>query len=335
MDANTKHPGLMATAAKRAKPALTFLAKVMAEFNSDGVPRMAAAMAYYTTFSLAPLLVIVTSIVGLILGRDAAQGQLVGQLEGQIGRESAELIQKLVTQAFTPRASIIAIVLGVLGVLGGASAVVLELRAALNNIWDVKVPPPQGVKGFLLSIVQPWLLVMLVGIVMVLSVALSAGLAGLAGTLMRIAPFLSILSGVADLVISLLVTTLAFAMALRLLPLVKLEWRDVWVGAFVTAVLFSLGKYLLSWYLAASGVGSPYGAAGALVMLLVWVYYSAQIFLLGAEFTQVFARTRGTRRKERGLLNDPPGQGPVVESEKQPSLPVDEIRPLGQRTGDR
>ncbi len=335
MDANVKHPGLIAAAAKRAKPALSFLAKVMAEFNSDGVPRMAAAIAYYTTFSLAPLLVVVTSVVGLILGRDAAQGQLVGQLESQIGRESAELIQKLVTQAFTPRASIIAIVLGVLGVLGGASTVVLELRAALNKIWDVKVPPPQGVKGFLLSIVQPWLLVMLVGIVMVLSVALSAGLAGLAGTLMRIAPFLSILSGVADLVISQLVTTLAFGMALRLLPLVKLEWRDVWVGAFVTAVLFGLGKYLLSWYLATSGIGSPYGAAGSLVMLLVWVFYSAQIFLLGAEFTQVFARTRGTRQKEGALLDDPRGQGQVVESEKQPSPPVDQIRPLGQRTDDR
>ena len=301
----------------RAKPILDFLGKVMAEFNGDGAPRMAAAMAYYTIFSLAPLLVIVIAVIGLILGQQTAQTQLVGQLAAQVGQESAELVAALVAKAFSPASSIIALVIGVLGVLGGASTVVLELQAALNNIWDVKIPPAKGIKGFLLSIVQPWFLVLAVGAVMVASVILSTVLSGLSGTLMRIAPFLSILGGVADLVISLLVTTLAFGMALKVLPLVRLAWRDVWVGAFVTAVLFGIGKYLLTWYLGTSGVGSPYGAAGSLVLLLVWVFYSAQIFLLGAEFTQVFARTLGTRSREGALLDDPRGQGRVVPVEKR------------------
>lgn len=305
----------------RAKPILDFLGKVMAEFNGDGAPRMAAAMAYYTIFSLAPLLVIVIAVIGLILGQQTAQTQLVGQLAAQVGQESAELVAALVAKAFSPASSIIALVIGVLGVLGGASTVVLELQAALNNIWDVKVPPAKGIKGFLLSIVQPWFLVLIVGAVMVASVILSTVLSGLSGGLMRIAPFLSILGGVADLVISLLVTTLAFAMALKVLPLVKLEWRDVWVGAFVTAVLFGIGKYALTWYLGTSGVGSPYGAAGSLVLLLVWVFYSAQIFLLGAEFTQVFARTAGTRSRESALLEDPHGQGRVVSTEKRKIRP--------------
>ena len=151
----------------RAKPILDFLGKVMAEFNGDGAPRMAAAMAYYTIFSLAPLLVIVIAVIGLILGQQTAQTQLVGQLAAQVGQESAELVAALVAKAFSPASSIIALAIGVLGVLGGASTVVLELQAALNNIWDVKVPPAKGIKGFLLSIVQPWFLVLIVGAVMV------------------------------------------------------------------------------------------------------------------------------------------------------------------------
>lgn len=308
------------SAAKRlaawAKPGLDFVSQTLAEFTGDGAPRMAAAMAYYTIFSLAPMLVIVIAIVGLVLGRDAAQGQLVGQLESQIGRESAELVQKLVAQAFKPGDGLIALALGVLGVLGGASTVVLELQAALNNIWDVKPLPVKGIKGFLLSIVQPWLMVMLVGVIMVASVALSAALSWLAGGLMAAAPFLGFLGGLLDLVISFVVTTLAFAMMFKFLPLVRLEWRDVWVGAGVTAILFSAGKFLLALYLAKSGVGSPYGAAGSLVVLLVWMFYSSQILLLGAEFTQVYARTRGTRQTEGGLLSDPTSQVRRVSAEK-------------------
>lgn len=299
-----------------AKPGLDFVSQTLAEFTGDGAPRMAAAMAYYTIFSLAPMLVIVIAIVGLVLGRDAAQGQLVGQLESQIGRESAELVQKLVAQAFKPGDGLIALALGVLGVLGGASTVVLELQAALNNIWDVKPPPVKGIRGFLLSIVQPWLMVMLVGVIMVASVALSAALSWLSGGLMAAAPFLGFLGGLLDLVISFVVTTLAFAMMFKFLPLVRLEWRDVWAGAGVTAILFSAGKFLLALYLAKSGVGSPYGAAGSLVVLLVWMFYSSQILLLGAEFTQVYARTRGTRQTEGGLLGDPTSQARRVSAEK-------------------
>lgn len=304
------------SAAKRvaawAKPGLAFVQKTLEEFTGDGAPRMAAAMAYYTIFSLAPMLVIVIAIVGLVLGRDAAQGQLVSQLEGQIGRESAELVQTLVANAFKPGEGIVALALGVLGVLGGASTVVLELQAALNNIWDVKPPPVNGIKGFLLALVQPWFMVMLVGAIMVASVAVSAALSWLAGGLMAAAPFLGILSGVLDFAISFVVTTLAFAMMFKYLPLVRLAWRDVWVGAGATALLFAIGKFLLALYLAKSGVGSPYGAAGSLVVLLVWMFYSSQIVLLGAEFTQVYARTRGTRQTEGALLNDSQSQQRTV-----------------------
>lgn len=295
---------------------IDFIKKLFAEFSGDGVPRMAAALAYYAIFSMAPLLVIGISIVGLFLGRDAAQGQLMGEIEGTVGHESAVFIQGLVAKMDSPAASLVSALLGGVALIAGASGVLMELQTDLNLIWDVKVQPKKGLIGFIQTQITPFIMIIIVGVVIMATVVLSTTLNAFNQTLYDIAPWLRTLSYWLDLGVSLLAITLAFAMIFKYLPLVRLDWRDVWVGGLVTAILFILGKYGISWYLSTTGAGSAYGAAGSLVVLLMFVFYSAQIFLLGAEFTQVWARTRGTRQNENNLLDQPYAWRGTVESDK-------------------
>ena len=303
--------------ASRAKPAANFLAKVWAEYNGDGVPRMAAALAYYTIFSLAPLLVIAIGIIGLALGRDAAQGQLMGQIESAVGHDSAMLIQGMMGPNSSPAAGVIGTVLGVLTLVLGASGVLMELQTDLNTMWDVKPLVRKGMTGFVFAQLQPLVMVLAVGTVMIASVAVSTVLGAMSGALRQVAPWLNVAGVLIDLLTTLASTTLAFSLAFKYLPGVRLNWRDVWFGGLVTAVLFSAGKYAISWYLGRTGAGSAYGAAGSLVVLLMFVFYASQIFLLGAEFTQVWARTHGSRQSEGALLETPSARRITVESDKQ------------------
>ena len=259
----------------------------------DYAPSMGAAIAYYTLFSIAPLLIIVIAVAGFIFGRDAVQGQIVAELRGLIGQDGALAIQGLIRSASEPAKGIVATAISVGVLLIGATTVFAELQSALDRIW--KVPPPprtSGIGNFLRMRLMAFGVVLGVGFLLLVSLVVSAGLAALTkwgGS--AIEGWDLALQGV-NFVISIAFQTVLFAMIYKLLPRAQIAWRDVWIGAVVTAVLFEVGKLAIGLYLGKSSVTSGFAAAGSIVLLLVWVYYSAQIFLLGAEFTWIYAVRR-------------------------------------------
>ena len=255
----------------------------------DNVPQLAAALAFYTIFSLAPLLIFGTYAAGLIFGPDAARGELIGQIQNLVGNEAAYLIKKLTVgkrfQAVAP-ATIIAFT----AMFIGATAVFVELHGALNKIWNVK--PTAGV---IVGIIKPRLLsfVMILGLGFLFLVSLlsTAVIGTVGGILKKFAPgVFYILTNLGTGIISFILITILFAMVFKLLTAAKISWRAVWVGAITTSVLFAVGKYLIGLYLTHSGTASIYGAAGSLVVFIFWVYYSAQVFYYGAEITYAYAR---------------------------------------------
>ncbi|HKS24245.1 MAG TPA: YihY/virulence factor BrkB family protein [Thermoanaerobaculia bacterium] len=264
------------------------------EFGEDKAQRLGAALAYYTIFSLAPLLLIAISIAGMVFGREAAQGQIFGQLHGVLGAQAAAAVQEMVKGAAKPKSGSMATIIGVVTLLFGAAGVFGQLKEALNTIWNVE-PPKKG--GFMKLIKDRFLSFAMVfgtGFLLLVSLVLDAGVAAAGHFVGSRLPGGEALWQVVQIVLSLGVVTLLFALIFRFLPDVHPTWRDVWFGAIFTAVLFVLGKFALGLYLGKSAVGSSYGAAGSLVVLLLWVYYSAQILFFGAEFTQVYARTHGS-----------------------------------------
>jgi membrane protein len=265
------------------------------EWVKDKVPRLGAALAFYTVLSLAPLLIIVIAIVGLVFGEQAAQGQLVAQIHDLVGKDGATAIEVMVANARKPTAGIISSVLSVTMLLLGATGVFSELQDSLNTIWEVEPKPGRGVWGVVRNRFLTFALVLAIGFLLLVSLVLSAALQMLgdfvSGLLSDYVSFLQ----ATNFLLSLVVFTLLFATIFKLLPDVRIGWKDVWLGAAVTAVLFVLGKSLIGLYLGRSSIGSTYGAAGSLVVLLVWVYYSAQILYFGAEFTKVYAARFGTR----------------------------------------
>jgi membrane protein len=277
------------------------LKKAFWAWNEDYAASMGAALAYYTVFSLAPLLIIVIAVAGLIFGEDAARGAIVQQLGGLMGTEGARTIQDLLEGASRPGSSAVASLIGTLTLLVGATTVLAELQSALDRVW--RAPAAEPISGvFAILRARVLSLGMLIALAFLLLVSLVIGAALTALGKWGVATFpavVMLLQGV-NLAFGFAVTALLFASAYRILPRVKIAWSDVWTGAVVTAALFTLGKYLISLYLGRAGVSSGFGAAGSLVVLLVWVYYSAQIFLLGAEFTWVYAHSHGSRRSMRG-----------------------------------
>ena len=263
----------------------------------DYAPSMGAAISYYTVFSIAPLLIIVIAVAGLVWGRDAVQGEIVAQLTGLIGHDGAVGVQALIESANKPAKGVIATVISVAVLLVGATTVFAELQSALDRVWDV--PPSQKASGIWATLRARLLsLGFILGLGFLLSVSLvfSAGMAAFGGWANGLFPGWEVLLQMVNTVISLGISSLLFAMIFKLMPQATVSWRDVWVGAAVTAVLFEVGKALIGLYIGKSSVTSSFAAAGSLVVLLVWVYYSAQIFLLGAEFTWVFAHEHGSRR---------------------------------------
>ncbi len=262
----------------------------------DKVPRMGAALSYYTIFSIAPLLVIAIGIAGLVFGREAAQHQIVGQIAGVVGETSAKAIQEMLSHAWLNGASVWATVVGVIVLLFGSTGVFVELQDALNTIWKVAPKPGRPIWEMLRERFLSLTVVVGIGFLLLVSLLISAVLSALVKFLTPAS-----LPGGATLwqVINNLVTfgflILVFAFMFKALPDVKIPWRSVWVGAIVTAVLFTLGKYLIGLYVGQTSTQSAFGAAGALVLMLVWVYYSAQIFFFGVELTRVYALRTGTR----------------------------------------
>jgi membrane protein len=263
----------------------------------DRASSMGAALSYYTVFSIAPLLLIVISVAGLVFGREAAQGAIVAQLSSLIGTSGAHTVQELLRSVSKPHEGVIATIAGVVLLLVGATTVFAELEDDLNRVW--KVPPkaqPSGLWGWLRSRLLSIGLILAIGFLLLVSLAAGAFLSSVGEWSSRLLGGWAEIAALLNTVFSFAVVTALFAIIYRFMPQTRVEWRDVAVGSVVTALLFTVGKYLIGLYIGKSAVTSGFGAAGSLAVLLVWVYYSAQIFLLGAEFTAAFAHTYGSRQ---------------------------------------
>ncbi|CAN5492451.1 YihY/virulence factor BrkB family protein [soil metagenome] len=265
------------------------------EWLDDKAPRLAASLALYTLLSLAPLLILAVSVAGLIFGEEAAKGGISGQLAGILGEKGALAVQAILANAKTPSSGVAGTIVGLALALFGASGVFGELQGALNTIWDVDTKPGRGVKGFIKDRFFSFTLVLGVAFLLLVSLVLSAGLAAVGAYLSSSMPGGEVVWQVANFLISLGVTTVLLALIYKVVPDVKIRWQDVWVGALATAALFTLGKFAIGMYVGRSAVASPFGAAGSVVALVVWVYYSAQILFFGAELTQVWARNHGAK----------------------------------------
>ncbi|MCK6593020.1 MAG: YihY/virulence factor BrkB family protein, partial [Polyangiaceae bacterium] len=267
-----------------------------ATFNDwidDNVPRLGAALAYYTLFSRAPMLVVAIAIAGFVFGEEAARGEIFVQLQTLIGAEGAKLVESLLQSVSKPSHGLLATVLGVFTFILGATTAFVELQSALNTVWEVQPKPGRGVKGLLRDRILSFGMLLGIGFLLLVSLAVSAALSAFSTFMGNRVPGFYYFAQLMNFVLSIGVQTVLFAMMYKFLPDVKLAWRDVWVGAFSTSVLFTLGKFLLGFYIGSSSVTSGYGAAGSVAVLLLWVYYSTQILLLGAEFTQIYAERFG------------------------------------------
>jgi len=265
------------------------------EFGEDKVLRLSAALAYYSLFSIAPLVIIVVAVAGLVFGTEAVSGQLQGQLRGIVGDNGAQMIESMVGAARKPHQSVVAMIIGVVTLLLGASGVFGQLQDALDTIWEVKPKPGRGIPGMLRDRFLSMAMVLGTGFLLLISMILSAGLMALTGFMGNAFGIAPVLLEVLNNVVSFAVITLLFAMIFKFLPDVNVAWSNVWGGAIFTAALFTVGKYLLGLYLGRAATASAYGAAGSLMVILLWVYYSSVILFFGAEFTQVYAKERGAR----------------------------------------
>lgn len=257
---------------------------------ADNAPSMGAALSYYTLFSLAPLLIIVIAVAGMLYGEQAAQGEIVGQLRGLIGIQGALAVEELLKVGREPTQGVVATVIGIVLLLLGATAVFAELQNALDRIWRVPMPPEgSGAWQLLHTRLLSFVLLIGLGLILCVSLTVSAALPVLGKWVSGWLEVSGLLLETLNFVASLGIFTLLFAMVFKLMPRASIPWRDVWTGAAVTALLFSIGKLLIGWYLYTSSLASGFGAAGSFVVLFAWVYYSAQIFLFGAEYTWVYA----------------------------------------------
>ena len=261
----------------------------------DNVPRLGASLAFYTLFAIAPVLLVAIAIAGSVFGGDAVRGHIVNQIDGLVGRVGARAVQSLLEGASRPKENLMATVVGGVTFILTSTGAFLELQTALNTIWRVKPVPGLNLKAFLLDRLRSFGLVISMGFLLTVSLAVSAALAAVAGWLQEWAPGFPVFLAVLDLFLSVAVITALFAILYRFLPDVKLGWHDVRMGAFVTALLFTIGKQLIGLYLGQGTTASSYGAAGSVMVLLLWVYYASQIVLLGAEFTRVYTRREGSK----------------------------------------
>jgi membrane protein len=292
----------------------TLLKDTLREWREDGAPRLAAALAYYTTFSLAPLLVLIIAIAGLVGGHAAAESQVMAQVEDLLGARGREFIQGMIQSASQPSTGVTATIIGAVTLLFGALGVFGELQNSLNTIWEVKPKPAKGfldgVRRFVINRLLSFTMVLGIGFLLLASLVISAALSALGEYIGTRWPFADFWLELTNFIISFVVISFLFAMIFKFLPEINIPWKDVWLGAAVTSALFSLGKFLIGFYLGRSEVGNIFGAAGSLAILLIWIYYSAQILFFGAEFTQVYANKYGSK-----IVPDP-GMVRITEQER-------------------
>ena len=273
----------------------SLLKRTFTHWNEDNASRLAAALAFYTAFSLAPVLVIIIAIVGLVFGQQAAQGRIIEELQGLIGKEAASIIQLMIQNTQDSGSGLVATITSFGLLLFGASGFFNQLQDALNTIWRVKPKPNRGVIAMIKDRFLSLIMVIGVGFLLLVSLVIGAGLTAVGNIFGYLLQDFIFFWQLLNFLISFGVVTLLFAMIYKVLPDVKIAWSDVWIGAVITSLLFAIGKSVISTYLGNTSVGSTYGAAGSLVVMLLWIYYSAQILLFGAEFTQVYANRYGSQ----------------------------------------
>lgn len=287
----------------RANTVLLLAKNTIKEWQEDKALRLGAALSYYTIFSLTPLLIIVIGIAGIFFGNDVARDRIMTELNGLLGSQGASAIGDMLQhQQQQPSKNVIATLIGFFTLLLGATGVVGELQDSLNTIWNVENKNSGGLTGMLRQRLLSLGMILGIGFLLLVSLVVSAGLTGVA-SYWKAAAFFEVL----NFALSLIVITVLFAVLLKFLPAVKIPWRTVWIGAFVTALLFTIGKTLIGLYLSKSAVASSFGAGGSLVIILVWVYYNAQILFLGAEFTQVYSKylsKRESAEEEYGAIEE-------------------------------
>jgi membrane protein len=304
------------------------LKQTFKEFGEDKVPRLGAALAYYTIFSIGPLLLIAVAMAGIFLGDEAARGGISSELGKVFGSEMAKSLETMIQAASKPKSGTVATIVGVLTLMLGASGVFGQLKDALNTIWNVEPKKAGGVMGFLKQRFLSMAMVLGIGFLLLVTLVVDTVITAMGGYLERFVGGEAVMQ-VIQLALSFVVATVLFAAIFRILPDLKIAWRDVWLGAVFTSILFVLGKFGLAIYLGKAAPGSAYGAAGSLVILLIWVYWSAQIMLLGAEFTQVYARELGSlkgdksKREARAQASRPEDRPKTAEPVVRPTaVPV-------------
>lgn len=269
------------------------LKETFREFGEDKAPRLGAALAYYTIFSIGPLLLIAVAMAGIFFGKEAAQGRISGELGKVFGSEMAKSLEQMVQAAAKPKSGMIATIVGVITLMLGASGVFGQLKDALNTIWNVEKKKAAGIMGFVKERFLSMAMVLGIGFLLLITLVLDTAISAMGGYVERFVGGEAV-ANLLSLAVSFVVAIVLFAAIFRILPDLKIAWHDVWFGAILTALLFVVGKWGLGIYLGKAAPGSAYGAAGSLVILLIWVYWSAQILFLGAEFTQVYARRFGS-----------------------------------------
>ena len=273
----------------------TLLKTIIMKWLDDEPFQSAAALSYYTLFSLAPLLIIAIALAGFVFGHEAAHSQIVATIQGMIGRESAEAVQAMILNASSrPESGLISTVMGGIILLFGAGGVVGQLQTSLNAIWRVRAKSDSGLHDFIRKRFISFAMVLGIGFLLLVSLAVSAFITGLTQFVGTWFGGAALIAYLLDILISFGFITFLFAMIYKFLPDVEIQWQDVWTGAALTSILFTIGKFFIGLYLGSSGVTSIYGAAGSLITILLWVYYSSLIFLFGAEFTQVYANMYGS-----------------------------------------
>lgn len=265
------------------------LKSAFAGWQKDNVSRLSAALAYYTIFSIVPLLVITIAVVGLVFGRQAAEGQIVAQIQSVVGRESAEFIQTTIQVADQKDAGLFATLIGPVTLALGALGLFGHLKDSLNAIWGVEPPKGRGILRMVKDRFLSFAMVLGTGFLLLTSLVLSAGLQALGVFLQSAAPGVPLLIQTANFALSFLLTTVLFAAIFQILPDRRVRWDDVWFGAALTSLLFTIGKFVIGFYIGTAGTASAYGAAGSLVVLLLWIYYSCLILFTGAEITRAYA----------------------------------------------
>lgn len=278
------------------KEVWTFTKEMFSSFSDDNVMSRAASLAYYTVFSLAPILVIIITVAGWFLGQEALEGQLFGQLKGLLGAEAASTIQTMVANVSKSEAGTVATILSIATLIFGATGVFNELKLSLNQIWDVKAKPKNGIWFMIRERLLSFTMVLSLGFLLLVTLVVNAVVAVVGNFVASLLPEIGeVAIHVFNAVLSIGISTLLFAAIFKGLPDVKIKYSDVWKGALFTSVLFTVGKFLIGLYIGQSDIGGTYGAAGSLVVILLWVYYSSVILFLGAEFTYVYSQRYGSQ----------------------------------------